>query len=105
MKSAEKKWGTEWCLSDDAHLAHELFPVDLGRAVGLQLDVGGSTWLLLRPRCGTGFVIGPLDPVASKLRQQDKGEGAPTTQDLIPTKMMKLIKLNENKHNTWDSIQ
>ena len=63
------------------HLAHELFPVGLSQAVGLQLDVGPPS-----PRGGTraggggrqgqlcvlGYpwlVIGPLDPVAPKLGQ------------------------------------
>ena len=64
------------------HLAHELFPVDLGGTIGLQFDLG----------CGTGWlgsfwgvfslVIGPLNPVASKLWQQDEGKGTGTTQNL-----------------------
>ena len=79
------------------HLAHELFPVGLSQAVGLQLDVGHPS-----PRSGTspcgggrqgqlcargdpGLVIGPLDPVAPKLGQQDEGEGAGTTQNLSGT--------------------
>ena len=76
------------------HLAHELLPVDLGRAVGLQLDVGPTGPGASPGACGggrqgrlrvpgvLGLVIGPLDPVAPKLGQQDEGEGAPTTQNL-----------------------
>jgi len=81
--------------SASPHLAHELLPVDLGRAVGFQLDVGptgpspstgpsrGGRHGWLRVRGVLGLVIGPLDPVAPELGQQDEGEGTPTTQNLF----------------------
>ena len=64
------------------HLAHAMFPVDLGGAVGLQFDVGGGTGRLVRLRCVFRLMIGSLDPVASELRQQDEGERAGATQNL-----------------------
>lgn len=64
------------------YLAHEVLPVDFGCAVCLQFDVGGraegllSLWWVFR------LMIGPLDPVASELGQQDEGKGTGATQNL-----------------------
>lgn len=64
------------------HLAEEVFPVDPGCGVALELHLGrgGLQWLCLRD---TGdFMVGAFDPVAPKLGQQDEGEGSFSPQDL-----------------------
>lgn len=59
-----------------------MLPVDLGKAVCLKLDVRCRTeglfilWRVFR------LMIGPLDPVTSKLGQQDEWEGTAATQHL-----------------------
>ncbi len=64
------------------HLAHELLPVDLGCAVCLQFDVGGRTGGLLSLGWVFRLMIGPLDPVASKLGQQDEWKRTSATKNL-----------------------
>ena len=65
-----------------SHLAHELLPVDLGGALCFQFDVGGRTGGLISLRWVFKLMIGPLDPVASKLGQQDEWERANATKNL-----------------------
>lgn len=50
-------------------LAHEVLPVYLGCSVALQLDPGSRRQQLLRVDFPAYLVIGPLDPIPSKLGQ------------------------------------
>lgn len=66
----------KFLFSPHPHLAHEMLPVDFGSAVRLQFDVGGgllSFWWVFR------LMIGPFDPIASKLGQQDEWKRASAT--------------------------
>lgn len=67
------------------YLAHEVLAVDFGCAVCLQFDVGGGTGRLVGLWGVFRLVIGPLDPVASKLGQQNEWEGAAATENLKAT--------------------
>lgn len=59
-----------------------MLPIDFGSAVCLQFDVGGRTGGLISLWWVFGLMIGPLDPVASKLGQQDEWKWADATQNL-----------------------
>lgn len=64
------------------HLAHEILAIDFGRAVCLQFDVRSGTGRLLSVWGFFWLMVGPLDPVASKLGQQNEREGASAAQNL-----------------------
>lgn len=64
------------------HLAHEILPVDLCSAVRLQFYIGCRTERLFSLRWVFGLMIRPLDPVPSKLGQQDEWERATAPQNL-----------------------
>lgn len=64
------------------HLAHEILPVDFGCAVCLQFDVGGRTGRLISFWGVFRLVIGPLNPVASKLGQKNKWKRACAPKNL-----------------------
>lgn len=61
-----------------------MLPVYLGGAVCLQFDLTGRTGRLIRLRGLLRLVVGPFDPVASKLGEQDERERAPAAEDLAP---------------------
>lgn len=64
------------------YLAHEVLPVDLGSAVCFQLNVGRRTGQLIGFWWVFRLMIGSLNPVASKLGQQDERKRAAATQNL-----------------------
>lgn len=59
-----------------------MLSVYLSSAVCLQFDVGGRTGGFICFWCVFRLMIGPLDPVASKLGQQDEWKRASATQNL-----------------------
>lgn len=64
------------------YLAHEILAIDFGCAVCLQFDVRSGTWRLLSVWGFFWLVVGPLDPVASKLGQQNERKGASAAENL-----------------------
>lgn len=67
------------------NLSQKVFAVECGCGVALQLGVGvrGQRLQLLRVRRVAQLVVGPLDPVASKLRQEDERKRAFSAQHLF----------------------
>lgn len=59
-----------------------MLPVDFGGAVALQLAPGRGGQQLLGRGGAAQLVIGPFDPVAPELGQEDEGERALTPQHL-----------------------
>lgn len=68
-----------------SHLAHEILAIDFGCAVCLQFDVRSETGRLLGVRGFFWLMVGPLDPVASKLGQQNERKGASAAENLRAT--------------------
>lgn len=64
------------------HLAHEILAIDFGCAVCLQFDVRSGTGRLLSVWGFFWLMVGPLDPVASKLGQQNERKGASAAENL-----------------------
>lgn len=64
-----------------ANLAQEVFSVECGCCVTFQLGAGvwGERLQLL---CVIQLMVGPLNPVAPKLRQEDERKGAFSAQHL-----------------------
>lgn len=75
-----------------------MLPVDLGGAVCLQFDVGGRAGGLICLWWVFGLMVCPLDPVASKLGQQDEWKRAPATQNLS---VMDNNNVEKNIYNCW----
>lgn len=73
------------------YLSHELLPVDLGSTIRLQFNMGGRTRRLICLWWVFSFMIGPLNPVAPKLRQQYEWKRSVATQNL------KFIGNDDNK--------
>lgn len=71
-----------------------MLPVDFGHAVCLQFDVGGRTGRLISFWCVFRLMIGPFNPVASKLGQQNEWKRASATENL------KAIHNNNVEKNT-----
>lgn len=59
-----------------------MLSVDLGSAIRLQFDVGGRTGRLIGLWWVFRFMIGSLDPVATKLGQQNERKRTAATQNL-----------------------
>lgn len=78
-------WFPCFGLHKRTNLAKEVFAVDCGRSVALQLGarVWGQRLQLLAVGRVAQLVVRPLDPVTPKLRQEDEREGALSAQHLF----------------------
>lgn len=59
-----------------------MLPVYFSCAVCLQLEMGGGTWRLITFWQLCRLMIGPLDPVATKLGQKDEWKRTNTAKHL-----------------------
>lgn len=73
------------------YLAHEILAIDFGCAVCLQFDVRSGTWRLHSVWGFFWLVVGPLDPVASKLGQQNERKGASAAENLRATNRNRVL--------------
>lgn len=87
MVLEERAAGLHACvvLRRRANLAEEVFPVERGRGVALQLGacVRGQRLRLFAVRRVAQLVVGAFDPVTPELRQKDERKGALSAQHLF----------------------
>lgn len=70
---------------ENSHLSQEVFPVDDGHGVALQLNARRGRHHLFGVSGTAQLMVGALNPVATKLRQQDQWEWTFAAQHLVTT--------------------